>query len=626
MRLLVLLMATWALDTFTGPDDAFIHDRLLDGGGIPGLVERGQWKYHSGPGANGISIVGERAVMEPHGGGGTEFIRYGVQSLDGLGADYSVEVTGQFHSPMSNEVGGGFTFTSNFGALVRGNFSPTDPIRGYFLALNEGNAADEDGEDLGTHLELTQFYDDGGPGFLTTVLALVPLNDPDDLTAVIEADTDYTLRLCVSGDGETSPITLQAYFNGELKRTFVIGTDLPNDPGNAGDVRAFADGQPGLHMGDLHGDLGTPPDPLVSASRFTVAGPGDGTVTPPVGPVTPEAILWMMARGQWRPIPVSRLRMMARGQWRPISEGRVSMMRHGQWRSLVLDPEYHGDPGDEPADQGCVDAGPWIPPVAPDPLTDRLLFLWDLPPHLINVVTPFTASVQGMPSVPGYLAAAQTRGGAIIGSQGGYTKFRSGGAYSGAVMDAFIESLAGLSSMLEDAQGAGYFYGVSIFDDFEGKTLWPPSGISHAEIERVANKWKEVFDWGIRTTIRGRPTQLVGGSFPSLDGCIAQWRFDLGSPSAFMAAELSAAASLGGKNILWSVNLQNGGNGSSGIPGTRAGRFEMSVSEVLAAGLQFASSATLNHGIGGWRYAPDNLNRSGMIDAWVTIRNALAAL
>lgn len=453
-----------------------------------------------------------------------------------------------------------------------------------------------------------------------------------DLGANLVRGQEYDFRFCVSG---TNPIILRVYLDGVLKIEFNTATDTTLPFGSQ--LYKLTSGDPGLGVTDglLLWDISTPkgdtkPYPL-NASGYPgldkkwvrvlqwQVGLTNGDPGTPGTP--PSFAAWIWTNGRFR--QTTDLPVYDRGKIRTPAEG-ASIWDLGAMRKIVVIPETFGDPGDLPPDVGCIDVTTLPPTQPPLPLGTRLYLCAQLPDALYGdgTATPFNSTTEPMGTfILNRLARAAATGMIIMGTQGGYQKFQTGGAYDPDTMDAFIDAHAAIESDLYAYFLSSNFYGVSAFDDFESRLLWPPNGISVAEVKRVATRWKSVLPW-VRVGLRGRPTQFIGESLTGyLDFLRCSYHTRLGSPAAWRDTEVAAAASIGVPAIVWGMNWTKGGAG---------GGF-MTPTQIVDVGNALSDPATeaggiANHGGGGWRYDAPQFSVAGMIAAFTTYRNALAAL
>lgn len=453
-------------------------------------------------------------------------------------------------------------------------------------------------------------------------------------------DTPYAVQLDVDSDD-----VLHGYIDGVEEFTFDLNTDLADFTGET--VPIYTEGDPGIGL--FEGDNFTVPDGVfVYLQAFTAYGgvevPCEGPPENPYPenppPVPPEEIEefgeFPMKGGSWR-TPNVPSEPMRGGVFRASPGGILTkhVMKFGVWRKVIsimeiIDTDPPPDTEFPPHYDPCEIHPPLpLPPTEPlGPPPARLFFAYDLP--ITTMPNPFTAAFNATGShSPGNLSQAAARGGYIIGGVGGYSKYQSGGQYSQALMDAWIESHAAyMPGMIANPN----FYGQQIMDDhaaFE-RWNWPSSwDINDVidEISRIAAKWKTEYP-GLRVGIRAREGQFTGSNYPAnVDFFNSQYRYwgitGDPSPSEFVSDELGSAASRG-HDILFSINVENGGITPT-QPSHRV-MYEVTPTELYNAWTAMTVDNPRMHGIGMWKYSSGFVNAPGIMDVISLCRNQLEAI
>jgi len=126
----------------------------------------------------------------------------------------------------------------------------------------------------------------------------------------------------------------------------------------------------------------------------------------------------------------------------------------------------------------------------------------------------------------------------------------------------------------------GTIIGHYLVDEPNMAHRWGGKEIPQATIEAMAKYSKQIFP-SMHTLVRVVPTWLASApvTYTYLDAGWAQYTSVKGDAARWVAAEASAARSRG-LGLVVSMNVLNGGNGSSGIRGTESGRYSMSASEL----------------------------------------------
>ena len=118
----------------------------------------------------------------------------------------------------------------------------------------------------------------------------------------------------------------------------------------------------------------------------------------------------------------------------------------------------------------------------------------------------------------------------------------------------------------------GTIIGHYLIDEPHRASRWGGKEISQKTLEEMAAYSKQL--WPQMTTlVRVAPSWLKSSSmtYRNLDAGWAQYTAGKGDPAKWVAAEASAAKAKG-LGLVVGLNVVNGGNGSSGIRGDRAGR------------------------------------------------------
>ena len=102
------------------------------------------------------------------------------------------------------------------------------------------------------------------------------------------------------------------------------------------------------------------------------------------------------------------------------------------------------------------------------------------------------------------------------------------------------------------------------------------------ELEALAKISKEAFP-DLKTFLRHDADDMPSGTYPFLDATLNQYSARKGSLEDYIESNLEAADELGLETI-WGLNIVDGGNGSSGHPGSSWDRSIMSPEEIEAYG------------------------------------------
>jgi len=137
-----------------------------------------------------------------------------------------------------------------------------------------------------------------------------------------------------------------------------------------------------------------------------------------------------------------------------------------------------------------------------------------------------------------------------------------------------------LAPYIADGTIVGHF----LIDEPGRASKWGGKIIPQSTVEAMAQYSKQIWP-GMTTMVRVVPSWLKSApvTYTSLDAAWAQYAAVKGSIGPWIAAEVAAAKSLG-LGLAVGLNVLDGGNGSSKIPGWSAGKYAMSASELRTYG------------------------------------------
>ena len=162
----------------------------------------------------------------------------------------------------------------------------------------------------------------------------------------------------------------------------------------------------------------------------------------------------------------------------------------------------------------------------------------------------------------------------------------------------------------------GTIVGHYLIDEPHRASRWGGKAISQKTLEEMAQYSKQLWP-GMSTLVRVVPSYLTSASvsYRHLDAGWAQYTVAKGDAARWVAAE-AAAAKRKGLGLVVGLNVINGGNGSSGIRGSRQGQWSMSGSEIKKYG---AAMLGESHACAffNWQHDTDYFDRS-------EIRSAMA--
>lgn len=278
--------------------------------------------------------------------------------------------------------------------------------------------------------------------------------------------------------------------------------------------------------------------------------------------------------------------------------------------------------------------------VEPLPLTDRFVGIAETPNNVIGQVLNSTKrSIGGW--TPDDLTAMTSKGCVLIGSQGGYKQYLLGGVFNKEnFVSVTVSRVSPYLTLLQDKTETGEFFGYSMIDDLKVPGLWPPSGVSDADAAWILGQLRTYLP-GIRIGVRAHPD--IFGSNLGFDFYHCQYtsrRGDL-DPSAGGAKAFNWGRVCYQKCAAWSsfclldLNYLAGGDGRSGILFSFNAKpfYECSAGEVIEYYSDMLDGAKsvdpdvpLLAGACGWQWRDYLPTRSGMVDAWATVRNMFAGL
>ena len=213
------------------------------------------------------------------------------------------------------------------------------------------------------------------------------------------------------------------------------------------------------------------------------------------------------------------------------------------------------------------------------------------------------------------LDAARNRASRVIVSlAGGRTLYQNAdGSFNLAKWKARIDLFRGYD--FAKYVSAGTVIGHYLVDEAACAKCWGGKTLTYSQIEEMSRYSKSIWPT-LPTGVRAPPSLLGSTKFVSLDFGWAQWEGPLWSPSygltpeQFRDRETSRAKALG-LGLVFGLNYFNGGDRSSGIPGTVSGKYQMSSSEVRRVGKVLAA-ASYGCAMLSWKYDLTFVGRSGM--------------
>jgi hypothetical protein len=164
------------------------------------------------------------------------------------------------------------------------------------------------------------------------------------------------------------------------------------------------------------------------------------------------------------------------------------------------------------------------------------------------------------------------------------------------------------SSYIADGTLLGHY----LLDEPHFQSKWGGTIVPQSIVEEMAQYSKQL--WPAMTTMISSPPRWLteaGVNYSYLDAAFAQFEWNYGS--TWIGKEV-AAAKAKGLGLVVSLNLLDGGDGTSGIPGTYGGRWAMSASEVRSYGSAMLAESYIC-GFTMWKYTPEYYSRPDMQSA-----------
>jgi hypothetical protein len=192
----------------------------------------------------------------------------------------------------------------------------------------------------------------------------------------------------------------------------------------------------------------------------------------------------------------------------------------------------------------------------------------------------------------------------LIGFTGNSQYNRDGNGFSLTKWKARVDRFRGfdLTPYITDGTIVGHW----LMDEPHDPSDWSGKPVSQADIEEIARYSKEVWP-SMPTVIRTFPSYLAGYQYPHLDAVQVQYLDRFGDIEQVLATHVEGAKALG-LALVGGLNVLNGGSGSSGIPGHRAGKWAMSADEIRSWGKRFLSEPSVCAFLM-WEYDPTYLSR-----------------
>lgn len=217
---------------------------------------------------------------------------------------------------------------------------------------------------------------------------------------------------------------------------------------------------------------------------------------------------------------------------------------------------------------------------------------FDLPNTLLGTVHSGAMRTPDQNTILANLATARAKGARFVlklaGGGDGWVK-NADGTFNFEKWKSMVNRYKNLdfSSFIADGTVLGHY----LLDEPNLASRWGGKVIPQATVEAMAQYSKQLWP-GMLTFIRVIPSWLTAApvTYAHLDAGWAQYAAYKGDPAKWLAGEV-AAAKTRGLGLLVSLNILNGGNGSSGIRGPSGGKYSMSAAELRTYGGALLSQA-----------------------------------
>jgi hypothetical protein len=230
----------------------------------------------------------------------------------------------------------------------------------------------------------------------------------------------------------------------------------------------------------------------------------------------------------------------------------------------------------------------------------------------------YTGTTQAVASTSGMLPVivqTQAKGGRLVLKLSGGTASHvknADGTFSFTKWKTVVDRFRGVNLAPYIADGT--IMGHYLIDEPNMAHRWGGKQVPQATIEAMAKYSKQIWP-SMLTIVRVVPTWLASApvTYTYLDAGWAQYTAVKGDPTKWITAEVNAAKSRG-LGLFASMNVLDGGNGSSGIRGWTSGKYSMSATELRSYGTVLLNQ-TYICGFYQWMYDSSYYGRSDVKSA-----------
>jgi hypothetical protein len=174
-----------------------------------------------------------------------------------------------------------------------------------------------------------------------------------------------------------------------------------------------------------------------------------------------------------------------------------------------------------------------------------------------------------------------------------------------------------LDSYIADGTIAGHL----MIDEPSDPSNWGGSPIPYETIEEAARYSKSLWP-DLPTLVRSKPSWLANAPFrwKYLDAGWAQYAARFGDINGYRDVEIRGASDAG-LQVVWGLNVTDGGDGRSRRPGRKRGKFSMSAEELLHYGTPLIEASS-TCGFLAWMYEGEYLKDDDVLTALKTLSQA----
>jgi hypothetical protein len=196
------------------------------------------------------------------------------------------------------------------------------------------------------------------------------------------------------------------------------------------------------------------------------------------------------------------------------------------------------------------------------------------------------------------------------------------GTFSLTKWEAALDRYAGvdLSSFVADGTIAGHL----LVQRPQNAKAWGGQTISYSALEEIARYSRQRWP-ALPTIVRAPPAWLAAKptAWAYLDASSVTYQGSAGDPGAWVGEQASAAGKAG-LGLLVGMNVLSGGTSASGLPGTTAGKFAMSASQLRTWGSTLAAHSRVC-GLELSRYDTGYFGRSDVREAVAVVAQKAAS-